>query len=623
MMPTWTRFLQTGLWFRVALAVTLGFLALFAAFAILGEQAIQDSTARVLDERLVIAQLAANEIDRYLEQAIVQLEELPASTHLNPANANFPTEAHTLASPYVEVGLFSGGVIFLDPAGQVVITEPPGLYATGTNLFVLPHVAQTIQEEAANISDPFYHPQTQQPVTAVTVPFWQDGRFAGITIGLLPIPNIYLTEPLDQAMILGETAHAVLVDMEGRAIVSTFDLPFLSSGEHPTFYRRAMSLHEPIIETVPFELDLPNEPEGHLHIMGFAPLTNAPWGVSVGGDVISETFAGVQRLRNGLILLGLTALGTTLLATLIGTRRLVRPVQQLTVSARQIADGDLEKPLIVNEGGEIGAMARALDHMRQQLLTNIKELARWNEELEARVEQQTEALRQQQEWTQQVLRQTIKAQEDERARLSWELHDEIGQVLTAVELSLERLQNALPAQDTPVHERLERSRALTERAVTDLRRMISALRPSILDDLGLIPALNWMSDHTLRSLGIHVNIDSQIQIERLPGEIETTLFRIAQEAMNNVARHSKAHTLAIQLHYENEQLMMKLSDDGQGFEPTRLPSRLDTGRGLGLASMQERASLVGGQIIVESRLNQGTTVTVRVPIPAATISRSN
>jgi signal transduction histidine kinase len=221
------------------------------------------------------------------------------------------------------------------------------------------------------------------------------------------------------------------------------------------------------------------------------------------------------------------------------------------------------------------------------------------------------------------LQRTIKAQEDERARISWELHDEIGQVLTAVELSLERVQKALPPNDIEVQERLERSRELTERAVTDLRRMVSALRPSILDDLGLLPALNWMSDHMLRAQGINVDIDSQLTAERLSSEIETVLFRIAQEAMNNVARHSQARRLAIKLYRERQHIIIQLTDDGQGFEPDELPARLDTGRGLGLASMHERASLIGGTITVESILNQGTIIRVTVPVTAGTMSRSN
>jgi signal transduction histidine kinase len=274
----------------------------------------------------------------------------------------------------------------------------------------------------------------------------------------------------------------------------------------------------------------------------------------------------------------------------------------------------LEKPLRVEEGGEIGVMAQALDHMRQQLLANIKELGQWNEELELRVDEQTSALRQQQAQTQKLLQRTIKAQEDERARLSLELHDEIGQVLTAVELSLERLQKVLPGDNTLIHERLERSRALTERAVTDLRRMISALRPSVLDDLGLIPALNWMSENTLRPLGITTKLENQLPSERLPGEIEITLFRIVQEVMNNVSRHSKADLLSIRLYQENGNVVVLLQDNGKGFELPRKRPRQNAGRGLGLANMQERASLVGGTIDIESTLNSGTTILITIPI---------
>lgn len=181
--------------------------------------------------------------------------------------------------------------------------------------------------------------------------------------------------------------RTVLVDKQGRILASTLDLPFLSPGEHLTFYRKAITRQEPTIETVPFELDLAEEPKGHLHVMAVAPLRMAPWGVAVGGDA-GETFAGVRELQRGLVLLGIIALASIWTVTLVGTRRLVRPVQRLTEAAHRTANGDLYTPLQVPEGGEIGVMAAALEQMREQLLVNIQELETRNDHLDIRLHRQ-------------------------------------------------------------------------------------------------------------------------------------------------------------------------------------------------------------------------------------------
>jgi len=598
----------------MALAITLGFLVLFVAFSALGERALRDSSERILEERLVIAQMAAAQLDGLLQQAISELEQARRFADFDPADPDLTAEAHVIAHAYGWVGTFATGIAFLDPTGRVVLSHPPDLYPAGADLSDQPHVAQALERRRVTISEPFRDPVSGRPVAAVTVPIFNGERFLGLLSGLIDLSEHAITAPLQRAATLGHTGHAVLVDRQGRSLASSFGLPFLAPGEHATFYRHAMAKGEPVVDTVPFESDLPGEPLGHPHVMAFAPLKLAPWGVAVGGDE-DETFAGVRRLRLGLALLGACTLAGVWIVTLVGTRRLVQPVQRLTEAAQRIASGDLDTPLHVSEGGEIGAMAAALEQMRRLLLANIKELAAWNETLEARVAERTQELRRQQALTQQLLRRVINAQEEERARLSRELHDEIGQSLTAVRISLDHVAKSLPPGQLEPQKRLKRTRMLTEQTLADLRRIIAALRPGVLDQLGLVPALGWVADHTLRPLGLTVTIDADELQGRLPGEIETILFRIAQEAMSNVARHSGAKHLSIRLWRTDDQVAMTLTDDGCGFDVAAVTAAEERGRGLGLASMQERASLAGGQVTIESAPGKGTTVRVVVPLP--------
>jgi signal transduction histidine kinase len=606
--------LNLGLWPRMALGISLGFLVLFVAFSLLGERALQDSSERLLEERMVIAQMTAAQIDRLLTQAIADLEDVRRFAAFDPDNADLSAEAHILAHIYGYGKTFGPGITFLDAGGRVVLSYPPELYAPDSDLSSMSYVSQALAQRAPSISAPFSEPRTNQPVAAVVVPVYDELRFLGLLTGLIDLKGASIKNPLQQAATLGYSGHALLVDTEGRTLASTFALPFLSPGEHATFYRQAMAHREPVVATVPNELNWAGEPPGYPHVMAFVQLQVAPWGVAVGGNV-DETFAGLRRLRFGLAFLGVIAVAGTWSATLIGTRVLVRPVQRLTESAQRIAGGDLQTPLEAPEGGEIGAMASALERMRSLLLENIRELANWNETLEARVTERTEKLAQQQALTQQLLRRAITAQEEERARLSRELHDDIGQTLTAVQLSLDRLAKTPLAAEGDGRERLDRARELTERTLADLRHLIVALRPGVLDQLGLVAALGWVADHTLRPLGLEVSIEAETLRRRLPPEIEIILFRIAQEAMSNVARHSAAHHLHICLAQHQGEASMTLSDDGRGFDVVTVTAVPDPVRGLGLAGMQERASLAGGEVNVSSARGKGTTVQVTVPIP--------
>jgi signal transduction histidine kinase len=607
--------LKLGLWPRMAIGISLGFLVLFVAFSLLGERALRDSSERLLEERMVIAQLTADQIDRVVAQAVSELEEARRFAPFDPDNPDLDAESRILAYTYGRTGYFTAGLIFLDTAGRVVLAYPADLYPPGSQPAALAAITTALAAPGRTIATLLPEPDSDQAVTAVIVPVYQDGRFLALLAGLIDLKGPAIKEPLQRAATLGHTGHALLVDDQGRTLASTFRLPFLSPGEHATFYRRAMTLAEPVLATVPNELVWSGEPPGQNHVMAFVQLEAAPWGVAVGGNA-NETFAGLRRLRFGLAFLGVIALAGTWTVTLLGTRLLVRPVQRLTEAAQRIAAGDLQTPLEAPEGGEISAMAHALDRMRSLLLGNIRELATWNETLEARVTERTEKLHQQQALTRQLLRRAITAQEEERARLSRELHDDIGQTLTAVQLSLDRLAKTPLMAQMEGRERLERARDLTERAIGELRHLIVALRPGVLDQLGLVAALGWVADHTLRPLGLTVTIDARTLRQRLPGEIEIILFRIAQEAMSNVARHSGALNLQIRLAQEDGRATMSLGDDGCGFDLATVTAAPDPLRGLGLAGMQERASLAGGQVTVTSAPGQGTAVHVVVPLAA-------
>ena len=609
----WRLLRRLGLWSRMALTLTAGFALLLFVFFGLANRALEDSMGHVRRERLLIAQMTAAAIDNVLAQAVRELQAAPAFADFDPASPNLAQEAEVLSNTYGRIGSFTTGVAFLDATGTVVLSYPPDLYPPGTSLADRPHVQQVLTTGRPAISDPFREPRGGRPVVAIAVPIQEPGKgLRGALLGLLDLHSAPVVEPLKRAATLGVTGHAVLLDRQARVMASTWRLPFLEPGEHAPIYRQALQERRSMVVTAKTTWPDSGNAQPHPHLMAIAMLERAPWAVAVGGDA-EDLLEGVNRLRSGLLVIGLITLVVIWVATLFGTRLLVRPVHRLTQAAQAIAAGNLETPLVAPEGGEIGAMAAALEAMRRQLLHHIEALARWNERLEAEVKARTATLERQQAHIRRLYQQVLRAQEEERSRIARELHDEIGQTLTALRLALDEIARYLPP-DSPGHARLAHLKHVLEQSIADLRRLITALRPGILDQLGLVPAVRWMADQTLAPLDIAVHIQEEGRLDRLPPEVETVLFRIAQEGMTNIARHSGAQHAWVRFRREPHRVVMVIEDDGRGFEVETLAENEDPPRGLGLAGMQERAALLGGTVKVTSAPGQGTRVEVIIPL---------
>jgi signal transduction histidine kinase len=207
--------------------------------------------------------------------------------------------------------------------------------------------------------------------------------------------------------------------------------------------------------------------------------------------------------------------------------------------------------------------------------------------------------------TRDAMRRVVHAQELERKRLARELHDETGQALTSILLGLKPLEDLVDVDARPA---VAAVRALVVSTLQDVRRLAVELRPSALDDLGLVPALRRLAQ-IVGETGLQVDLEAHIGEERLPEPVETTLYRIVQEAVTNVAKHAGAEHLSITLMRKNGSVVAIVEDDGKGFDPER--ARSD---GLGLVGMRERLALVGGTLRIEAAAGAGTTIAAEVPL---------
>ncbi|MFW6150525.1 MAG: PAS domain S-box protein [Chloroflexota bacterium] len=211
------------------------------------------------------------------------------------------------------------------------------------------------------------------------------------------------------------------------------------------------------------------------------------------------------------------------------------------------------------------------------------------------------------------LRECLKAQEEERKRLACELHDDTAQILLLLSHEIDRLSSEVGWRPTEeVQDEVERLHRLAQDVYDGVRRYAQALRPRILDDLGLVPALQWLVQETSGRSGIKINA-ALPESPQLPPETQLVLFRIAQEALNNIQRHSEATEASVSLELRDDRVNMAISDNGRGFDlPGQLTDFAGEGK-LGLTGMAERAHLVGGRLNIVSRPGEGTLLRVEAP----------
>jgi signal transduction histidine kinase len=205
-------------------------------------------------------------------------------------------------------------------------------------------------------------------------------------------------------------------------------------------------------------------------------------------------------------------------------------------------------------------------------------------------------------------RQLIEAQEDERRRISRELHDQIGQILTAIKLNLHAVQQVHSTSEMGgyVKDNIE----AVDEALRLVRDLSIDLRPPVLDDFGLVTALCWYVDRYTKRTGLEVDVDIELpnQYQRFSRDLETACFRIAQEALTNIVRHAQASRVLLQLVKDGNVLLLSIKDNGVGFDMERLRKRAPRAATLGLISMQERAHAAGGAIEIESAISNGTAI---------------
>lgn len=602
---------RSGLGFRVLLLVGVGVLLPSLLVAGIAWARLRDLDERLIRSREEAATAVAEQLDEALTGDLEALQRIASSLSLDPESRHAERERDLLRRAYLGFH-FVGGVFLLDGAGALLVEEPQRARSVAPPPD-LPELQEVLRSGRPRVSGLVRDGDAFRIYAMVPVSSWR-GSVAGVVGGLLD-PNLTRQSGALRRLVPEGQGWADLVGPEGTVLASTDRSRLHGPGtcrptaalhirDHRPFVGRCGDCHQP-----------GDEPS----VLAFAPLSSAPWGVAVvqPESVVLATSGALPRS------FPLLALAVLLLAGGFAwgaTRSITRPVEVLTAEAEKIASGRLDEPIPDLGQDEVGRLGRSLDRMRASLAEAMGLVARANSELEGRVEERTrelhrayEKLRERDEQRARLLRTVITAQEDERKRIARELHDETTQSLAVLVMGLESAVAALRSGDRAP--RLDEVKALAVHILDEIHRLILDLRPSVLDDLGLYSAVRWYAERHLGSRGIKLRCEvGPAPSARLAPELEIAVFRICQEAINNVLRHARADSVLIQLEASGGELRIEIEDDGQGFDPAG-PGPQDRPH-YGLLGIRERAELLGGSATIESAEGQGTRVVVRVPLPA-------
>jgi signal transduction histidine kinase len=317
-------------------------------------------------------------------------------------------------------------------------------------------------------------------------------------------------------------------------------------------------------------------------------------------------------MRGVMVVTALAIAGGLVLAWIL-TLLLTRPLLSLAALSRRVARGDLSARSPVWADDEVGYLARsfnamvdALEESRAALMKSNAEVLASNEELRRLYEN----LRLKEETRVSLLARTVSAQEEERLRLSRELHDGVGQMLASLLVHLKLIERS--SNPALIQEKCAELRGLIVQTLEETKRLSMDLRPAGLDDLGLIDALEWYARSFERTTGIAVRLSISGFDQRLPQPVEVQLYRIAQEMLTNISKHAGARQAELNLQLIDGNVSLSVRDDGRGFDAGR--TLRDNTRGLGLLTMKERAELLGGSFQLNSAPGQGTSIGITVPV---------
>jgi len=560
----WT---QTHLRGRTLLIAVSGVCAILLLIGISDYTILRESIQERMQERLMVAKMVAVNLERLITQNLTDLQNFSFYRGVNLQDGDWEAEKSALHD--IALHSMCSSVFLLDAKGKLVWSEP----INHQRMIDRPSLQEAISTGKPLVSNLL---AGERRVVLLFVPLYQNTSPIGFVGGELDPTRPEFIHILEHAK-FGMTGFVEIRDSKGEILVST----------------RKDQSSEKIQQMV-----------------AAYPLAEIPWSIFISQSK-NEALGALHRMGKRFLTFGVALLIVTFLITWGISQSVILPVQSLTNSAKRIASGDLEHPIPFTGSDEIGKLGNTLDEMRVKLKDSMEEVRLMNVDLGQRVKERTkevidlyEELKRKEEVRSDLLRKILSAQEEERKRIARELHDQLSQKLTALLFTLDSNNR---------HPNTEKIRDLTVTSIDSVHQLIFDLRPAVLDDLGLPAAIRWYAEERLNPRAIKIHFENELNSHPLGNELKTVLFRIAQETISNIARHSKAENVLIAIETENDFIKLDIEDDGIGFNPDEFKEPKYKMRGLGLCGMKERASLLNGTLQIESEPKNGTRVLARFP----------
>ncbi len=588
---------------KSTLLTTLGLVIGISVFSFLGMRSVNQATEAMLQDRMTTAHIVADYLDEIIQITLTELEHAVWMVESNEGNDNIQHLVEMLEETFRRLSIDTRSIYLVNEGGQIIWSKPESPELSGRNISYYPSVSKSIMERNVSISSLVLDPIGNTPVVLLTSPVeGNQQRGKGVIIVAVDLAQSRIGGFV-QPIKLGETGYVEIVDQNGIVVARTDPGPKLAPFErsdHSGRFAALIAAGEPT-RGLCHTCHEPVQKVERKDVLAFAPLSEANWGVVIRQSE-EEALAPIRELRQNLILYSVILAVIALLFVITATRDVVGRVRLLTNAARKIADGDFVSPVTMSRKDEVGILAQSLEDMRTKLRTSYGELERLNKEVRRKDKMRSE-----------LLQDMFSIQEEERKRISRELHDETSQVLASLDASLEAAVGMLPDGADEAKAILRKAQSLSINILDDVHKLIYELRPSLLDDLGLVATVRWLAENNLEASGITVNLKTSGRQRRLPPQIETTLFRVVQETISNITRHSQAKKVSINLHFGKHFINVKIIDDGIGFDVDEAISSKDRPRGLGLLGMKERVELTKGALIIRAS-HGGTEINIEIPL---------
>jgi signal transduction histidine kinase len=548
------------------LAITVLPLTLLLLLIAFGSVSLHQQDMRALvgerDERAV--QAAAAALASELHHRASNISNLVALAELSDDS----TSIHTTDDLVHD---FDGGLAYLDLDGRVITsTLPSGLWDW---------VAQN-DIPLASASDP-------EPVFSSPILDPNSNKYFVIVSQVIPARNVKVAGAFSPETLARETlstsypdsTHVTIFILDPSRQILFSSGPLAVEGIYPD--------HPGVTEALDGESGTKYLKQDKLeHVVAYSPITPTGWALITEEEWEMVTSPSLQLTQMAPLVI-VPAFILALIALWFVASRIVQPLQKLESKAAALAWGDFET---IKE--PVGGIAE-VQHLQRQLT-----------EMSRKVQAAQEGLHD-------YIGAITSAQEEERARLARELHDDTIQAVIALKQRVQLAQKSV--KDQKGIQSLKELETLAEQTIENLRRLTRALRPIYLEDLGLVTALEMLAHEMSQADQLVVKFQKTGQERRLSRDVELSLYRIAQEALNNVVKHSNASRAEVKIAYEESEIQMEVSDNGRGFSVPKSPTEFAPNGHFGLLGVHERADLIGAKLEIESALGKGTRLKLVLP----------